>query len=138
MKVMVCHPGHSFSTSDVYDGICAGLEAIGVEVVPFQWDKPLRIMSTLISAGIQLGDIAPDRAEHMRVHILARGCRRLYPCLGSGSERRDRGERYPVPAQSSADACEARHPGRLFRHGGAVLFGSGEADRAGVYPLVYE
>ncbi len=66
MKVMVCHPGHSFSTSDVYDGICAGLETIGVEVVPFQWDKPLRIMSTLISAGIQLGDIAPDRAEHMR------------------------------------------------------------------------
>lgn len=66
MKVMTIQSGHSFSTSDVYDGLVAGLEMRGVEVVQFQWEKPLRIMSTLISAGIQVGDIPPDRAEHMR------------------------------------------------------------------------
>lgn len=66
MKVMTIQSGHSFSTSDVYDGLVAGLEMNGVEVVQFQWEKPLRIMSTLISAGIQVGDIQPDRAEHMR------------------------------------------------------------------------
>lgn len=66
MKVMVIQSGHSFSTSDVYDGLVAGLTLNGVEVVQFQWEKPLRIMSTLISAGIQMGDVAPEKAEHLR------------------------------------------------------------------------
>lgn len=66
MKVMVAAPGHAFSTVDCYTGICAGLEMIGIEVVRFEWEKPLRIMSTLISAGIQVGDVAPAKAEHLR------------------------------------------------------------------------
>jgi len=66
MRVLVCHSGHDFSTSDVYDGLCAGLRMNGVEVVPFPWDRPLKILGTLISAGIQVGDIPPDKAEHMR------------------------------------------------------------------------
>jgi spore maturation protein CgeB len=66
MKVLVCHPGHSFSTSDVFDGLCAGLRMNGAEVVPFQWDRPLRIMGTLISSAIQLGELAADKAEKLR------------------------------------------------------------------------
>lgn len=65
MKILVCHPGHGFSTSDVFDGLCAGLRLNDVEVVPFQWDKPLRILSTLVGAGITIGDIPPDKAEQL-------------------------------------------------------------------------
>jgi len=66
MKVMTIQSGHSFSTSDVYDGLVAGLAINGVEVVQFQWEKPLRIMSTLIGAGIQVCGVPPSQAEHLR------------------------------------------------------------------------
>jgi hypothetical protein len=66
LKILACHPGHSFSTSDVFDGLCAGLLLNGVDVIPFPWDKPLRIMSTLISAGLQVGSIPPEKAEQFR------------------------------------------------------------------------
>jgi len=66
-KIMVVHPGHDFSTSDVFDGLCAGLNTIeDIEVVPFQWERPLKIFGTLISSAIELGNIAPDKAEQLR------------------------------------------------------------------------
>lgn len=34
-RLLVVHPGHGFSTADVYTGLTAGLEAGGVEIVPY-------------------------------------------------------------------------------------------------------
>ena len=66
MRVLVCHPAHSFSTSDVYDGLCAGLELCGVEVIAFPWDKPMRIMGNLIGTAIEHGAYTPAQAEPLR------------------------------------------------------------------------
>lgn len=43
MRVMVIHPGHSHSTADVYTGLCAGLEAHGVEVIGYPLDGALDV-----------------------------------------------------------------------------------------------
>ena len=66
MKILVCHPGHSFSTSDVYDGLCAGLRANDVTVIPFQWDKPLQTLGALVSGAIAAGVVKTEKAETVR------------------------------------------------------------------------
>lgn len=66
MRILVCHPGHSFSTIDVYDGLCAGLELAGATVIPFDWERPLRVLGTILSGAIASGTVAPDKAEHFR------------------------------------------------------------------------
>jgi hypothetical protein len=64
---MVVHPGHDFSTSDVFTGLCAGLSMLeDVQVVPFQWERPLKVFSTLISSAIELGRVKPSDAEQLR------------------------------------------------------------------------
>lgn len=64
-RVMVCHPGHSFSTSDVYDGMCEGLRRNGIDVVPFEWHRPLRLMATLTGAAIGTGFVDEDKARNL-------------------------------------------------------------------------
>src|SRR5262245_60303133 len=66
MKILVCHPGHSFSTSDVYDGLCAGLRMSDVTVIPFQWDKPLQTLGALVSGAIAAGVVKVEKAETVR------------------------------------------------------------------------
>lgn len=39
MKVMILHPGASWSTADVYDGLSYGLQHHGVQVVPYRLDQ---------------------------------------------------------------------------------------------------
>jgi len=53
MKIILIHPGASFSTHDVFTGMKAGLEANGVEVVPYQLDATLTFFQGLIDIGIE-------------------------------------------------------------------------------------
>jgi len=46
MKVLVVHPGDSFSTADVYTGLCAGLRASGCTVIEARLDIGLEVFST--------------------------------------------------------------------------------------------
>ena len=40
MKVLAVHPGASWSTADVFDGLTYGLREIGVQVeTPFFWSN---------------------------------------------------------------------------------------------------
>jgi spore maturation protein CgeB len=43
MRIMVIHPGHGFSTADVFTGVCAGLAACGAEVIPYPLDAALDV-----------------------------------------------------------------------------------------------
>jgi spore maturation protein CgeB len=57
---MVIHPGHGYSTTDVYAGVCAGLEACGAEVIPYALDAALDVNQALRGlADRHLPDIAP-------------------------------------------------------------------------------
>lgn len=64
-KIMVCHPGHSFSTSDVFDGLCEGLRLNGVEVVPFEWQRALRMMATMTGAAVGTGFVSEAKAPQL-------------------------------------------------------------------------
>jgi glycosyltransferase involved in cell wall biosynthesis len=46
MRIMVIHPGHGFSTVDVYTGVVAGLEANGAEVLCYPLDGALAVNLT--------------------------------------------------------------------------------------------
>ena len=64
-KDHLVHPGHSFSTSDVYDGLCEGLRLNGVEVVPFEWQRPLRMMATMTGAAVGTGFVSEAKAPQL-------------------------------------------------------------------------
>lgn len=64
-KIMVIHPGASHSTSDVYDGLNAGLEWAGVEVIPFQWGEMLRPFTALANVAIEHGAFTDAEAQHL-------------------------------------------------------------------------
>ncbi len=48
-RILVIHSGHPFSTADVYDGLCAGLRANGVEVVEYRLDKTLQMAEAMVN-----------------------------------------------------------------------------------------
>lgn len=48
MKALVIHPGHAFSTVDVFTGLCAGLRANGVEVVVYRLDAQIKLAGALL------------------------------------------------------------------------------------------
>lgn len=50
-KILLIHSGHSFSTTEVYDGLLWGLRANGVEVIEYRWDKSTRTLAALAEAG---------------------------------------------------------------------------------------
>ena len=60
MKILVCHPGHSFSTHDVYMGLCEGLRLNGIDVVRFQWGKTLELLGGIVNAAIKGGGVPPE------------------------------------------------------------------------------
>ena len=43
-------PGHSFSTSDVFDGLLTGLTAAGADVVTFRWDQIMQRLGAFVPA----------------------------------------------------------------------------------------
>jgi spore maturation protein CgeB len=59
MRAYVVHPGVPFSTSDVWDGLCYGLRANGVEVVEGRLDVHLGFQASLYDAGQKQGVVAP-------------------------------------------------------------------------------
>ena len=65
MKILVIHPGHGHSTSDVFNGVCAGLAWAGAEVVPFAWDRMLRPLTSLVIGAVAGGAIPDEKAEQM-------------------------------------------------------------------------
>lgn len=62
MRIMVIHPGDSFSTSDVYDGLVDGLRANGVEVIESRLDHGLDVFSTAVHLLKEQIDHLPDWA----------------------------------------------------------------------------
>lgn len=64
-RILLCHPGHSFSTSDVYDGLKVGLEAAGAEVVEFRWGNILRTLNGLVMGGVASEAITPEQGQHL-------------------------------------------------------------------------
>jgi hypothetical protein len=62
---MVIHPGQNHSTSDVFDGMCAGLTWAGVEVVPFAWGEMLRPFTAMANAAIKHETFTDAEAQRM-------------------------------------------------------------------------
>ena len=52
MRIVVIHPGASFSTHDVHMGVVWGLRANGAEVIEYRLDKALQISGALIHAAV--------------------------------------------------------------------------------------
>lgn len=64
MRVYVVHPGATFSTSDVYDGLVAGLHAHGVEVYEGRIDTILNWYDAAVSAAVKVGAFAPVAVDN--------------------------------------------------------------------------
>lgn len=64
-RILVIHPGHGHSTSDVYHGVCAGLAMQGVEVVPFEWGRMLRPLTAAVLGGVAGGTVKEEDAERL-------------------------------------------------------------------------
>jgi hypothetical protein len=45
LRILAIHPGASWSVSDVFDGLCYGLKAHGVTVIPYRTDQRIAIAS---------------------------------------------------------------------------------------------
>jgi hypothetical protein len=64
-KIMLVHSGHSFSTSDVYDGLLWGLRSQGATVVEYRWDKSQQLLATLATAGAAQGLFDPEHGARL-------------------------------------------------------------------------
>lgn len=68
MRIMVIHPGHGFSTADVFTGLCDGLEACGADVIRYPLDAALDV--NLAMHG--LAEVhAPQVAAHFDPYAVA-------------------------------------------------------------------
>jgi spore maturation protein CgeB len=64
-RILVIHPGHGHSTTDVYHGLCVGLEMNGVEVVRFEWGQMLRPLTAAVLGAVQGGVVKERDAERL-------------------------------------------------------------------------
>lgn len=62
-KILLIHSGHSFSTSDVYDGLLWGFGDAGAEVIEYRWDRSQQTLSMLAHAAVAQNQISADRAS---------------------------------------------------------------------------
>lgn len=60
MRIMVVHPGASFSTCDVYDGLVVGLRANGITPIEGRLDTILSWYGQLIAGGVEQGVLARE------------------------------------------------------------------------------
>jgi spore maturation protein CgeB len=65
VKILLIHSGHSHSTKEVSVGLQRGLEANGVDVVPWELDKVQKVLHSLRHAGELVGFIPEDEREQM-------------------------------------------------------------------------
>ena len=79
MKILLLHPGHTFSTSDVFDGLLAGFREAGADVVTFQWDYIIQRLGTLVMGATAAGMIPLDKQVNLKIH--AQGLRVVLPAL---------------------------------------------------------
>ncbi len=61
LRVLLCHPGASWSTSDVYDGLQYGLQQLGVEVIPYRLDE--RISQAGVSLQVRWRQLRKHRKD---------------------------------------------------------------------------
>jgi spore maturation protein CgeB len=66
VKILLIHSGHTFSTLTVGEGYHAGLEACGVEVVPWRLDRVQVTLHTLRTGAEQAGMIPPADRDQIR------------------------------------------------------------------------
>lgn len=50
LKCLVIHPGASWSTADVFDGLCYGLKAHGATVIPYRLDQRIALARKTLNA----------------------------------------------------------------------------------------
>jgi spore maturation protein CgeB len=60
MKILCIAPGHPFATTDVFDGLCAGLRLNDVEVVVYRFDAIIRMFYALVKGAELGGAIVPN------------------------------------------------------------------------------
>lgn len=65
-KVLLLHPGHSFSTSDVFDGLAWGLAWSGADVVAYRWDQQLQVLGRIATLGVSTGVVSPEQGEQFQ------------------------------------------------------------------------
>jgi hypothetical protein len=89
MRVLVISSGHDFSTIDIFTGLCAGLEARGVEVVPYplhDWLESSLVATQLLreaNAGYYLMDAYAWAAQPAIGLALWRECTHMIAITGS-------------------------------------------------------
>jgi len=88
MRILACHPGPSFSVSDLYDGYTAALRELGQEVHEYNLDRRLQFYC---SALLELGErgaggevtirraLGYDDAVSLALNGLLAACYRLWP-----------------------------------------------------------
>lgn len=69
MNILVVHPGHGHSTSDVYEGICAGLEMQGCAVTRFEWGKMIQPITAVVLGAVAGNAVADKDAERLHQWI---------------------------------------------------------------------
>lgn len=66
MKLLLCHPGASFSTADVYTGLRAGMERMGVELVHYAMDGRVDVAGSWLMHSWRKGgkrEVKPSPAD---------------------------------------------------------------------------
>lgn len=70
-RLLLVHPGHSFSTADLYTGLKAGLEQCGVEIVPYLLESRLGVAEAWLKfvdrrSKLRKGEIWQQRTKDER------------------------------------------------------------------------
>lgn len=68
-RILLVHPGSSFSTADTYSGLKAGFEACGIEILEYRLDLQLQLYSGMVEGAIASGYLQ----EAINPFILASG-----------------------------------------------------------------
>lgn len=66
MKILVVHPGHAHGTVDVFTGVCAGLRANDIDVIPLAWDRMLAPLIALVQGAQMSGVFPAKKAEQFQ------------------------------------------------------------------------
>lgn len=72
MQILVIHPGDSFATADVYDGLCDGLRVHGVNVIEARLDTGLDVFSTAVKLMRDYGYPSPPWAQDVLALVASR------------------------------------------------------------------
>lgn len=64
-KILLVHSGHSFSTTEVYDGLLWGLRSQGADVIEYRWDKSQRTLATLADVGVKAGRFSEEQGAQL-------------------------------------------------------------------------